>query len=62
MVKFYKMTGTSTFFLHTDTSCSYPFYEKIGMTRIGEQKTDIRSGDINGIDMFIYAADVDDIK
>lgn len=62
MVKFYKMTGTKTFFLHTDTSCSYPFYEKIGMTRIGEQKTDIRSADINGIDMFIYAADVEDIK
>ena len=62
MVEFFKKVGTRNFFLHTDTSCSYPFYDKIGMTRIGEQKTDIKSGDIDGIDMFIYAADVDDIR
>ncbi len=62
MVKFYKMTGTRNFFLHTDTACSYPFYDKIGMKRIGEQKSDISSADVNGIEMFIYAADVDDIK
>lgn len=61
MVKFFKKTGTKTFFLHTDTACTYQFYEKIGMKRIGEQKTDIKSADIDGIDMFIYAADVDDI-
>ena len=62
MVQFFKMTGTETFFLHTDTSCTYQFYDKIGMKRIGSQKTDIKSGDIDGIEMYIYAADVDDIK
>lgn len=34
----------------------------MGMKRIGAQKSDIRSADIDGIEMYIYAADVDDIK
>lgn len=62
MVKFYKLTGTRNFFLHTDTSCNYPFYDRMGMKKIGELKSNIRSANIDGIDMFIYAADVDDIK
>ena len=62
MVEFYKKTGTQNFFLHTDTSCTYPFYERRGMTRIGSQQTDIKSGDIDGIEMYIYAADVNDIR
>ena len=62
MVQFFKMTGTKTFFLHTDTACTYQFYDRIGMKRIGSQETDIKSGDIDGIEMYIYAADVDDIK
>ena len=62
MVQFFKMSGTKTFFLHTDTACTYQFYDRIGMKRIGSQKTDIKSGDVDGIEMYIYAADVDDIK
>ena len=62
MVEYYKKAGIDSFFLHTDTACSYPFYDRMGMTRIGEQKSGIPSGDVEAIDMFIYAAHVDDIK
>ncbi len=62
MIEFYKKTSTGHFFLHTDTSCTFQFYERMGMKRIGTQKTDIRSADVDGIEMYIYAADVDDIK
>ena len=62
MIEFYKKTGTDNFFLHTDTACTYQFYESMGMKRIGAQKSNIRSADVNGIEMYIYAANVDDIK
>lgn len=62
MIDFYKKTGTQNFFLHTDTSCTYQFYERRGMSRIGQLESTIKSGDVDGIDMFIYAAEVDDIK
>ena len=62
MVKYYKMSGIKDFFLHTDTACTYQFYERIGMKRIGEVRSNIRSADVDGIEMYIYAADVDDIK
>ena len=62
MIEFFKKTGTENFFLHTDTSCTYQFYERRGMNRIGQLESDIKSADVDGIDMFIYAAEVDDIK
>ena len=62
MLEFYRKTGTENFFLHTDTSCTYQFYERRGMNRIGQLESNIQSGDIDGIDMFIYAANVNDIK
>lgn len=62
MVKYYKMVDIHNFFLHTDTACTYQFYDRIGMKRIGSLQSDIRSGDIDGIEMFIYSANVDDIK
>ena len=62
MIEFYKKTGTSDFFLHTDTACTYQFYESMGMKRIGAQKSNIRSADVDGIEMYIYAANVDDIR
>ena len=62
MIEFYKKTGTDNFFLPPDTACTYQSYESMGMKRIGAQKSDIRSVDIDGIEMYIYAADVDDIK
>ena len=61
-MKYYKMSGIKDFFLHTDTACTYQFYERIGMKRIGEVRSNIRSADVDGIEMYIYAADVDDIK
>lgn len=62
MVKYYKLSGIKNFFLHTDTACTYQFYDRIGMKRIGTLKSDVRSADVDGIEMYIYAADVDDIK
>ena len=62
MIEFYRKTGTRDFFLHTDTACTYQFYEKRGMKRIGAQKSNIRSADVDGIEMYIYAANVDDIR
>ena len=62
MIEFYRKTGTDNFFLHTDTACTYQFYESMGMKRIGAQQSDIRSADVDGIEMYIYAANVDDIK
>ena len=62
MVEFYRKTGTQDFFLHTDTACTYQFYERMGMKRLGAQKSNIRSADVDGIEMYIYAADVDDIR
>ena len=62
MLEFFRKTGTENFFLHTDTTCTYQFYERRGMNRIGQLESNIPSGDVAGIDMFIYAANIDDLE
>lgn len=55
VVDYMKSQGISEFYLFTDTSCNYPFYEHLGLTRRCEKKQgiDVKSekGDMT---FFIY--------
>ena len=54
-VAYMKEQGILEFYLFTDTSCNYPFYEHVGMTRRCQKKQEI---DVNGekgdMTFFIY--------
>lgn len=45
VVDYIKSNSISAFYLFTDTSCNYPFYEHLGLTRCCEKKQVI---DVNG--------------
>ena len=55
VVDYMKSNSISAFYLFTDTSCNYPFYEHLGLTRCCEKKQVI---DVNGekddMTFFIY--------
>ena len=50
-----KSNGISEFYLFTDTSCNYPFYEHLGLTRCCEKKQliDVK-GEKGDMTFFIY--------
>lgn len=60
MIEFFKKAGIKDFFLHTDTSCTYQFYERRGMKRLGSYQSDIDSADKKNIELFIYGGDTED--
>ena len=55
VVDYMKSRGTSAFYLFTDTSCNYPFYEHLGLTRRCEKKqvVDVK-GEQGEMTFFLY--------
>ena len=55
VVDYMKSQDISNFYLFTDTSCNYPFYEHMGLTRRCEKKQiiDIK-GEKGDMTFFIY--------
>lgn len=54
-----KHEGISSFFLFTDTSCNYGFYEKHGMERRGEKRSSFKFEGVSfDMSFFIYEAHV----
>ncbi len=60
VVDYMKSTGIAQFYLFTDTSCNYPFYEYLGLTRRCEKKQliDIK-GKKGDMTFFIYEYQVE---
>jgi GNAT superfamily N-acetyltransferase len=59
MLEFYHMRGIKNFFLHTDTACTWTYYAGRGMERIGDLTTDVTSGDVRNVELYVYADDVE---
>ena len=55
VVDYMKSRGISAFYLFTDTSCNYPFYEHLGLTRRCEKKqvVDVK-GEQGEMTFFLY--------
>lgn len=49
-----KSRGADSFYLFTDTSCTYQFYEKRGMVRLAEQAVDLAPQVNYKLNMFLY--------
>ena len=55
VVAYMRSHDISEFYLFTDTSCNYPFYEHLGLTRRCEKKQVIDvKGEIGDMTFFIY--------
>ncbi len=55
VVDYMKEQGIDSFYLFTDTSCNYPFYEHLGMKRCCEKKKVMDAqGEIGDMTFFIY--------
>lgn len=54
-----KAEGAKDFYLFTDTSCTYQFYEKRGMQRLGEKDMDCRPYTDLHLHMFLYGREVE---
>lgn len=55
VVDYMQSKGISEFYLFTDTSCNYPFYEHLGLTRRCEKKQAIEvKGEKSNMTFFIY--------
>ena len=51
---FFRERGIRHYYLHTDTACSYAFYERKGLKRLAEVQTGICYGGVDNIKMFVY--------
>lgn len=51
---FFTKKGVKHYYLHTDTACSYEFYERKGLIRRAECQTDISYAGVDNIKMFVY--------
>ena len=54
-VDYVKSEDARSYYLFTDTTCTYQFYEKRGMKRIGEKKVGLRPYSNHDLNMFIYS-------
>lgn len=55
VVDYMREQNIPEFFLFTDTSCNYPFYEHLGMKRCGEKKQVIHThGEDGSMTFFVY--------
>ena len=50
--------GTKTLYLFTDSSCTYQFYEKRGMQRLGEKTVEFSPHTDYRLNMFIYGLEL----
>lgn len=60
VIDYMKSQDISNFYLFTDTSCNYPFYEHMGLTRRCEKKQII--GEKGDMTFFIYEYQIGDKK
>lgn len=54
VLDFFKSEAVKSFYLFTDSSCSYPFYEKRGMQRLAARTLDFRPRTDYVLHMFLY--------
>ena len=57
-MEYLRLQKAKTFYLFTDTSCTYQFYEKRGMGRLGERLVDFKPHIDYRLSMFIYGGDL----
>ena len=50
--------GAKTLYLFTDSSCTYQFYEKRGMQRLGEKTVEFSPHTDYRLNMFIYGLEL----
>lgn len=53
-VNYMKTTGVEQFYLYTDSSCNYGFYEKQGLKRINEISVNLDKKDHEKVNFFLY--------
>lgn len=54
-IDYLKSENAKSYYLFTDTMCTYQFYEKRGMKRIGEKKVKLRPYLNCDLNMFLYS-------
>lgn len=54
---FFREKGVRRYYLHTDSACSYGFYERKGLRRLAEVQTDISYAGVENIEMFVYGTE-----
>lgn len=54
--------GAVDFYLHSDSSSSFTFYEHRGIERIAQMPSDLRMGDHVNVELYLYAGTVADQK
>lgn len=52
--RFFIENNIDHYYLHTDSTCNYLFYERHGLTRLAEIQTKISYAGIDNIKMFVY--------
>lgn len=61
LIEYFQNHGIKNFYLFTDTSCNYSFYEHKGIERIGEKTIDFKPYDDRTMTFFLYSKDIEAI-
>lgn len=59
VLEFFHRRGVKKFYLHTENCSNYHYYEGRGMERIAYLPTTTSMGEVENLQMYTYAADVD---
>ena len=59
LMEYFKERGIENFYLFTDTSCNFGFYEHKGVERIGEKTIDFKPYDDRAMTFFLYSKDIE---
>lgn len=54
LMRYFDDAGIKSFYLQTDNACSYGFYERQGLRRLAERKTEISYAGVNNVEMYMY--------
>lgn len=57
--EYFKAQGVNSFYLYTDSSCNYGFYEHQGMKRCGERLLSVPIGIDNQMQFFLYEGETE---
>ena len=57
--EYFKAQGVGSFYLYTDSSCNYGFYEHQGMKRCGERLLSVPIGIDNQMQFFLYEGETE---
>lgn len=60
VLHYMKSQGISSFYLYTDSSCNYGFYEHQGMIRCGHKPFEVPLGIQNSMDFYLYDYTIED--